>query len=236
VIESHLNNPQLSAQEIARQFNTTPNYVWKVLSNARKPSKIIRGRNGRIFAHGKVYYEWSVMPDTVAMLKAPVINYKTGMKQIGYIRNGHPCSCQIHVNGHVIVWPHSTGWLEWLIGKFIDFGWKQAVAKYVVDQLRISCSTVEAGVKPRDSSFLPQEFSLETEWGFVLVRDNTPEKGVLEVKLSVPDMQRYLGLPEIKKRLDVIEQGSVTLNQSYKAIVALLVSMENQRLEGKEKH
>jgi ABC-type ATPase with predicted acetyltransferase domain len=51
------------------------------------------------------------------------------------------------------------------------------------------------------------------------------KKGVLEVKLSVPDLNRYLGLPDIKKRLEVIEQGSLTHAQSQKAIEALLISL-----------
>ena len=228
IIKCHTNYPQLSASEIAKQFKTTPSYVWKVLSNARKTSKDIRGRNGRIFAHGKVYYEWAVMPDTVALLKAPIVNNRTGMKQIGSIKEGNPCSCQVHSNGHLIVWAHYTGWQQWLFREFITFGLRQEVARFIVEQLRIGVSVAEAGLKPLDPSFLPGELSLETEWGVVIVKDNTPEKGVLEIKLSIPDMKRYLGLPEIKKRLDVIEQGSITLNQSYKAIVALLVSLERQ--------
>lgn len=227
IIKCHVNNPQLSALEIAHQFKTTVGYVWKVLSNARKPSKDIRGRNGRIFAHGKVYYEWTVMADTAAILKAPTINTKTGMKQIGFIKEGHPCSCQIHSNGHIIVWTHSTGWKEWLENQFTASGWQPQIARHVITQLTLGVSVIEAGVKPLDQSFLPNELSFETEWGVVIVKDNTPEKGVLELKLSIPDMQRYLGLPDIKKQLEVIEQGSITLNQTYKTVVALLLSQNN---------
>src|SRR4030067_65557 len=86
-------------------------------------------------------------------------------------------------------------------------------------------TVVEGGVKPGEPSFLPKDIYLETAWGVGIVRDDTPEKGVLEVKLSVPDLNRYLGLPDIKKRLEVIEQGSLTHAQSQKAIEALLISL-----------
>ena len=221
------NIPFATALEVANKIHTTPSYVYKVRSQARKPSKDIRGRNGRVFAHGKAYHEWSVMPDTAAMLTAPILNQRTGMKQIGF-KTVNPCSCQIHPNGHIIIWTHSTGWKEWLNKEFIRFGWKENVARFVVEQARFHISSIEAGVKPLDSTLLPRELSLQTEWGAVLVRDNSPEKGVLELKLSIPDMQRYLGLPEISKRLQVIEQGSVTLNQSYRTIVALLISLERE--------
>jgi hypothetical protein len=167
------------------------------------------------------------MPDTAAMLTAPIVNTKTGMKQIG-LKGINPCSCQIHSNGRIVIWAHSIGWKEWLTQEFIRFGWKLNVAKYVVDQAVIHISTIEAGVKPLDASFLPKELNLETEWGVAIVRDNTPEEGVLEVKLDIPKMQQFLGLPEIQKRLAIIEQGSVTLNQAYKTIVALLLTLDKR--------
>jgi hypothetical protein len=83
----------------------------------------------------------------------------------------------------------------------------------------------ECGVKPVDPCFLPKELCMETDWGLVVVRDDTPEKSVLELKLSIPDLKRYLGLPEIKKTLEVIEQGSLTHNQSHKTMEALLISL-----------
>ena len=227
ILEYAKNRPA-SASEIANKVHTTPGYVYKVRSQARTPSKDVRGRNGRIFAHGKSYYEYSIMPDTASMLKAPVINHKTGLKQIGCIKDGNPCSCQIHSNGHIIAWPHYTNWKEWLVEKFTAFGWKPQIARFVVDNLKIHILMIEGGVKPLDSSFLPNELYCRADWGLVIVKDNTPEKGVLEMNLSVPDMQSYLGLPEISKRLQVIEQGSVTLNQSYRTIVALLISLERE--------
>jgi len=226
-IIAYAKNRPASALEIANKVHTTPNYVWKVLSQARKPSKDIRGRNGRIFAHGKAYYEWTVMPDTATMLNAPVLNQRTGMKQIGY-KTVNPCSCQIHPNGHIIIWPHSSGWKEWLTKEFTRLGWKENVARFVVEQAKFHVNTIEAGIKPCDPTILPQELSIQTEWGAVFARDNSPEKGVIELKLSIPNMKRYLGLPEITKRLQVIEQGSVTLNQSYRTIVALLLSLERE--------
>ena len=62
ILEYYKNNPWATASEVARKVKTTQSYVWKVLSNSRKPGKEIRGRKGRIFAHGKVYYEWVVTP------------------------------------------------------------------------------------------------------------------------------------------------------------------------------
>jgi hypothetical protein len=227
-IQEYSKNRPSSAKEIAKKTNTTPNYVYKVRSQARKPSKELRGRNGRIFAHGKVWYEWKVMPDTAVMLTAPILNKRTGMKQIGY-KTINPCSCQIHPNGRIIIWPHSTGWKDWLLQEFIHFGWKENIARFVIESATLNLSTAEAGVKPLDNSFLPKELNIETEWGLVVVRDNTPEKGVLEFKLSIPDMKKYLSLPEINKRLQVLEQGSLSLNQSLRTLTALLISAERER-------
>ena len=166
------------------------------------------------------------MPDTASILSAPIINPRTGMKQIGYKRV-NPCSCQIHPNGRIIIWPHSTCWKEWLTNEFIRLGWTTNVARFVVGQAMIQFSSIEGGAKPIDASFLPEELFIETEWGVTVVKDNTPEKGVLEVKFDIPKMQHFLGLPEIRKRLSVIEQGSITLNQTYKTVVALLLSQNS---------
>jgi uncharacterized protein YfkK (UPF0435 family) len=95
----------------------------------------------------------------------------------------------------------------------------------VVDQITLNANVIEAGIKPGDPTFLPNDLLLKTDWGAVLVRDNTPEKGVLELKLSVPNLKSYLGLPEIRKKLEVIEQGSLTHAQSQKTIEALLISL-----------
>ena len=167
------------------------------------------------------------MPDTAALLSAPIVNNRTGMKQIGF-KGINPVSCQIHSNGRIIIWPHSTGWKDWLSSEFMRFGWSANIAKFVVEEAKINFCTIEAGTKPIDSSFLPTELNIEAEWGVALVRDNTPEKGVLEIKLDIPKMQHFLGLPEIRKRLAVIEQGSVTLNQTYKTVVALLLTLNKQ--------
>jgi len=224
ILEYYKNRPT-SALEVANRIHTSPGYVYKVRSQARKPSKDIRGRNGRIFAHGKVYYQWHVMAGSVAKLNAPVINQRTGMKQIGFIEKGDLCSCQIHPNGHLIVWPHSIGWQEWLVKQLAILGWTQELSRYIVDSLMVNVTVAECGVKPLDPCTLPKELSIKTLWGVAVVRDDTPEKGVLELKLSVPDLTRYLGLPEIKKTLDVIEQGALTHNQSHKTIEGLLISL-----------
>ena len=41
--EYYKNIPFATALEVANKIHTTPSYVWKVLSQARKPSKDIRG-------------------------------------------------------------------------------------------------------------------------------------------------------------------------------------------------
>ena len=225
ILEYYKNNPWATASEVARKVKTTQSYVWKVLSNSRKPGKEIRGRKGRVFAHGKVYYEWVVTPSSFASLNAPVVNTRTGMKQVGSLKQKEPCSCQVHANGYLIIWPRSSGWRDWLAEALTSCGWKKELSRLVVEQAKINVSVVEGGVKPGDPSFLPKDFYFETEWGAVLVRDDTPERGVLELKLSIPDLQRYLGLPDIKNRLEVIEQGSLTHAQSQKAIEALLISL-----------
>lgn len=231
IIKYHANNPQAPASEIAQKIKTTPSYVWKVLSEARKPSKDIRGRNGRIFAHGKVFYGWWVTQSSLSILKAPVVNRRTGMKQIGSRKWQDPCSCQIHANGHLIIWPRSLGWREWLAGELTLCGLTREESRLIVERSELNVAVVEGGLKPGDPGFLPKDFCLQTEWGLVVVRDDTPEKGVLEVKLSIPDMQRYLGLPEIRKRLEIIEQGSMTQAQLQRTIQALLISLNRELQE-----
>jgi hypothetical protein len=224
IIEYAKNRP-ISASEVAKKLDTTTSYVWKVLSQERNLGKKLRGRKGRIFAHGKAWYEWAVMPESFSKLSAPVINPKTGMKQVGFIGRGDPCSCQIHPNGHLIVWTRAVNWKEWLSKELTVFGWSRELAQIVIENLKLNLSQAECGVKPKDSSFLPGECFLETEWGLVVVRDNTPENGVLELKLSVPKLDKFLGLPEIKKTLDSIQQGSMTHIQSHKTMEALLISL-----------
>jgi hypothetical protein len=231
ILKYHVNNPQASASEIAQKVKTTISYVWKVLSEARKPSKEIRGRNGRIFAHGKVFYGWWITQNTLSMLNAPVVNPRTGMKQIGSRRWQDPCSCQIHANGHLIIWPRSLAWREWLAEELTLCGLTMEESRLIVEKSELNVAVVEGGLKPGDPGFLPKDFCLQTEWGLVVVRDDTPEKGVLEVKLSIPDMQRYLGLPEIRKRLEIIEQGSMTQAQLQRTIQALLISLTRELQE-----
>lgn len=222
ILKYHRNNPKMTASDIAKKVKTSPNYVWKVISEARNPSKDIRGRRGRIFAHGKVFYEWWVAESRLVELAAPVVNPRTGLRQVGFRRNGDPCSCQIHPNGHLIIWPRSCSWRDWLVEEFCCRGWTKENCRVIVDNANLNVCVVEGGIKPRDPGFLPKDFYLETEWGVVLARDNSPERGVLELKMSIPKMQKYLGIREITKKLEVIEQGSITMAQRQRAIEALL--------------
>jgi hypothetical protein len=86
----------------------------------------------------------------------------------------------------------------------------------------LTVKVVEAGVKVPEG-YLPKDLLLKTAWGFMLVRDDSPTKNTLEVKISVPDLERYLGLPEIKKQLDLLVQGGLTTQQLLRAAVALLL-------------
>lgn len=221
ILKYHINSPQMAAHEIAEKLKTTRNYVWKVLSEARKPSKVERGRSGRLFGHGMVFYEDFVDRRWLMDLNAVVVNSRTGMKQIGFKAAGDACSCQIHRNGHFVVFPHSNGWRSWLVDALVRYGWDYGRASLLVDHCQLTVKVAECGVKPADPSFLPKDLYLETEWGLVVCRDNSPEKGVLELKLSIPKMQTYLGIPDIKKSLELLEQGSLTTTQRLRALEAL---------------
>lgn len=225
IIRYRRNNPQMSAFDIAEKLKTTPNYVWKVLSKARKSGKVERGRWGRLFAHGKVWYEYWAPRSWLKRLGAPIVNSHSGMRQIGFNRMGDPCSVQIHPNGHLVIWPRRSGWRDWLVEELSLRGWSQENARVVVDHAQLNVSVVEGGVKPGDPSFLPKDFYLETDWGVVICKDNSPEKSVLELKLSIPKMQSYLGIPDLMKRLEVIEHGSMTVAQRQRAIEALLYTL-----------
>jgi hypothetical protein len=124
-------------------------------------------------------------------LDAPVVNRKTGMKQVGFSKNNDPCSCQIHKNGRVIVFLHALGWKDWLKNKLVSYGWDQGKASVLVENLNINVVLAEAGVKV-PKSFLPKDIVLKTAWGMAIIRDDSPTKNMLEVKLSVPDLNRFL--------------------------------------------
>ena len=237
ILKYHVNSPQMTACEIAEKLKTTPSYVWKVLSEARKPSKVERGRSGRLFGHGMLFYEDFVDKRWLADLDAGVVNSRTGMRQIGFKVDGDPCSCQIHINGHFVVFPHSNGWRSWLVDALVKHGWDRGRASLLVDHCQLTVKVAECGVKPLDPSFLPKDLYLETEWGLVVCRDNSPEKGVLELKLSIPKMQTYLGIPDVKKSLELLEQGSLNVAQRLRALEALFYMLikllqKNQVLSG----
>lgn len=160
ILECHRNSPQMTAFNIAEKLKTSPSYVWKVLSESRKLGKEIRGRRGRIFAHGKVFYEWWVPKSWLATLEATGVNPRTGLRQVGFRHNRDPCSCQIHPNGHLIIWPRSSGWRDWLIEELSSCGWTRENARVVVEYAQLNVSVVEGGIKPGDPGFLPKDFVL----------------------------------------------------------------------------
>lgn len=215
-------NPHMTASDIAEKLKTTKGYVWKVRSIARRQGKVLRGRNDRLFAHGKVFYEDFVDPRWINELKAIVVNQRTGLRQIGFRANGDPCSCQLHANGHVVIFPRFAGWRSWLVDALTKAGWDYDRAQLLVHNCQLTVKVAECGVKPADSSILPADLYLETEWGVIVCRDNSPQKGALELKLHIPRLQQYLGVPDILKRLETLEKSSLTMNQRQMAIEALL--------------
>ena len=226
IIRYKLNNPEMKACEIAQKVKTTTGYVYNVLSDHQNRVRSERWgsdrSDGSVSVHGPSFFEDVVLSEWCDELRAPVINVRTGMKQIGFKDGGDPCSCQIHRNGRVIIFPHALGWEEWLVQKFVEFGWDRYRAELVVENCRFTVKVIEAGVKVPEG-YLPRSLCLKTAWGFMLVKDDSPAKNTLEVKLSVPNLEHYLGLPEIKKKLELLTQGSLTTNQLLRALATLLL-------------
>lgn len=224
------NNPKVKASEIADKAKTSVGYVYNVLSKSKRRGEVERRREDRLFgvAHGKFFYRDMVLPEWYSSLQAPVVNSRTGMKQVGFKESGDPCTCQIHKNGGVVVFPHSLGWEEWLREALIGHGWDYDRASLLVNNLTIQVVLAEAGVKIPDG-LLPKDILIKTAWGVVIVRDDSPTKNMLEVKLSVPDLNRYLGLPEIRNKLDLLTMGSMTTNQLLRGLAALLLRKEEAR-------
>ena len=229
IIRYHLNNPRMRANQIAQKAKTSVGYVWNVLSKYKKGMSSERFGSRRLYGgvRGLSFFEDAVLPGWYEELRAPVVNSRTGMKQIGRKSEGDPCSLQIHRNGRVIIFPHAMGWQNWLADKLVEHGWSQSRAKLLVDNCNLTVKIVEAGVKvPR--GLLPNDFLVKTTWGFMLVKDDSPTKNTLEIKISVPDLERYLGLPEIKKDLQLLIQGGLTHGQLLRAMLALLIQDEKK--------
>jgi hypothetical protein len=149
------------------------------------------------------------------------------MKQIGFKSNGDPCTCQIHRGGRIIVFPHSLGWRNWLAGELACKGWDKDRAELLVQNLNYTLINAEAGVKVPEG-YLPKNLCLKTEWGVAVVKDDSPTKNTLELRLSVPDLKKFLGLPEIKHELQMLTQGTMAYNQLIRALLPLIVRLNNQ--------
>lgn len=230
IIEYHRKNPEMRASEIAQKVGTSVGYVYNVISEHRKGVRFKRWGWRRLYGgvRGACFYEDAVLPGWYEELRAPVVNGRTGMKQVGFKGRGDPCSCQIHRNGRVIIFPHALGWREWLVNRLVGYGWSREKAELLVNNCKFTVKVLEAGVKVPDG-YLPKALMLKTSWGFMLVKDDSPTKNTLEIKISVPDLERYLGLPEIKKKLELLIQGGVTQNQLLRAIAALLLRLETNK-------
>jgi hypothetical protein len=143
------------------------------------------------------------------------------MKQLGFLADGDPVSAQFHRNGRVIVFPHGLEWREWLTQELVRCGWDSERAELLMRSLHFVVKTAEGGIRTHDG-YLPKDLMLKTSWGFMLVKDDSPSKNTLEIRLSVPDLERYLGLPEIRKELAVLMQGTMTMQQALRALVFLV--------------
>ena len=82
--------------------------------------------------------------------------------------------------------------------------------------------------------FLPKDLFLKTEWGVVVVRDDSPTKNTLELKLSVPDLKRFLGLPEIQNELRMLTQGTMAYNQLVRALIPMIMQLKSKLSENNE--
>ncbi len=230
VIQYYLNNPRMKAREIARKARTSVGYVWNVLSRYKKRMGSERWGSERLYGgvRGVSFFEDAVLPEWYEELRAPVVNSRTGMKQIGRKSRGDPCSLQIHRNGRVIIFAHALGWQDWLVDRLVDCGWAQSRGRLLVDNCRLTVKVLEAGVKV-PKGIIPKDLIVKTAWGFMLVKDDSPTKNTLEVKISVPDLELYLGLPEIRKKLQLLVQGGLTHEQLLRAVFALLIQNEKTR-------
>lgn len=226
IVRYHRNSPEMTAKQIASMLKTTEGYVYNVWNK----SEVERPRRDRIFGvggHGRVWYENAVLVRQFKRLRAVVVNSRTGMKQIGFKDRGDPCSCQVHSNGKVIIFPHGLAWRPWLISEFQKAGWDSDLASLVVETTYLVVKELHGAARvPKD--FLPHDFYAKTDWGVVVVRDTSPYPNTFEMKLIVPDMQKYLGLPEIQQKLKAVEQGSVTMNQALRAILTVLARQNRE--------
>jgi len=202
-----LNNPYIKPSDIAQKANTSLSYVYNVISESKKSVRSERYSSKRygdfVSGHGLFFYEDCVPSGWYDALDVPVVNVRTGMKQVGFKKKGDPCTCQVHRGGRVIVFTHGLGWKDWLVSELKSSGWEDDQALLLINGLHCSLKVAEGGVKIPKGSF-PKDFHLQTDWGFVVVIDDSPMKNTLEIKLNVPDLARFLGLPEIHKKLDLI--------------------------------
>jgi len=181
-------------------------------------------RSNGVVSHGLTYYDDYVLPSWYQSLEAAVVNAKTGMKQVGFKAHGDPCSCQVHRNGRVFVFPHAVGWENWLTEALERAGWDRGCCELLVNNLRLTVKVIEAGVKVPEG-FLPKDLYLKTDWGLVVVRDDSPSKNTLELKLSVPDMKRYLGLTEFRKQLELLAQSGMATNQLVRVLATAIMAL-----------
>lgn len=76
--------------------------------------------------------------------------------------------------------------------------------------------------------FLPEGIFLNTYWGMAVIRDNSPTKNTLEIRLSVPNLKGFLGLSKLEERIEVIAKGTMTNNQLMRGIAGLLLKLSEK--------
>jgi len=117
-----------------------------------------------------------------------------------------------------------------LINALTKSGWDSEKSSLLVDNLELQVEIVEGGVRVPDG-YLPEVFRLNSEWGLEVARDNSPTKNILELKLRIPKLNRYLGLPEFEKKLDLLSKGTMTTHQLLRVAIALLINEQRRYSE-----
>jgi len=220
IIRLSRNNPDLRSIDIANMVKTSQSYVENVLSEARRsktsPQKIPRGsmgieplekadrdsEAGGLGCHGLDFRICEATPFWYDRLEAPILNERTGMKQIGFLDHDDPCSIQVHRSGKVVVYAHGVGWEGWLFKELMDHGWSEDQAYLVRHNLRRVYKEIHV-TSERDGKRLPRGFRLPVPFGMIL-RDESPHENTLEIKILMPKLEEMLRTTEILKNQELI--------------------------------
>jgi len=174
----------------------------------------------------------------VRRLSAPVVNLRTGMKQIGWKVNNDPCSAQLERNGTVRVYPHASqdAWRHWLQREVIRYGWPPDQAKLFNDKLTHTLRNVEfvgPQLPEQEATILPRVVSVPA-MGVTLSVDDTPKPRTLELKIDVQGLERFLQINQIRSTVEELrnEIWSVLgkFGQQIESHLALIKSYREESL------